>query len=62
MQDSCTNLQGQLKSLEAKHEAFNDRVLDGEYRDMRDNLILYGIPEKQQGTEHGSDNSDVLAK
>jgi len=28
---------------------------------MRDNLILYGIPEQQQGTEHGADNSDVLA-
>ena len=28
MQDLCTNLQGQLKSLEAKHESFNDRVLD----------------------------------
>ena len=62
VQDSCTNLQGQLKSLEAKHESFNVRVLDGEYRDMRDNVILYGIPEQQQGTEHGADNSDALAK
>ena len=62
MQDSWTNLKCQLKSLEAKHDSFNDRVLDGEYRDMRDNLILYGIPQQQQGTKQGADNSDALAK
>ena len=60
----CTNLQGQLKSLEAKHKSFNDRVLDGGVRDtVGENIILYGIPEQQQGTEHnhGADNSDVFA-
>jgi len=62
MQDSWTNLKCQLKSLEAKHDSFNDRVLDGEYRDMRDNLIMYGIPQQQQGTKQGADNSDALAK
>lgn len=45
MQKACEKLKSEMKAMEIKQGSINDRVLDGEFRDMKDNLIFYGLPE-----------------
>ena len=45
LQDSCASLQGTINSIEKDWDRMNDKVLDNEFRSMRENLIFYGIPE-----------------
>lgn len=45
LQDSCVTLQGTINSVEKDWDRMNDKVLDNEFRSMRENLIFYGIPE-----------------
>lgn len=67
IQDSCATLQKQIRTLETQQESTTDRVLDGEYRNMRENLIFYGIPETHR-PQHGDsvttepENSEALVK
>ena len=63
MQDSCTSLNSTIREMTQKQEEMKAKLLDSEFRSMRDNLIFYGIPE---GTGPNSENeqeaSDRLVK
>lgn len=40
LQDSCASLQGTINSIEKDWDRMNDKVLDNEFRSMRENLIF----------------------
>lgn len=45
LEKSCTSLQKTIGSLETSQATMRAKVLDGEFRSMRENLIFYGIAE-----------------
>ena len=58
--DSCCSLKQTMDSLENDRDRLKEKVLDGEFRSMRGNLIFYGIPETSQPEQ--PENCDTLVK
>ena len=49
VKDSCISLAENVNKMEQDFERLNSKVLDQEFRSMRDNLIFYGIRESGPG-------------
>ena len=64
MHESCSNLKRSVESLERDRDRLNDKVLEGEFRSMRDNLIFYGIsePTAEDRQEDRQEDCDVKVK
>ena len=62
VKDSCSSLNENIGQMEKEVERINDKILDQEFRSMRENLIFYNIPETQQSTQSDSEKCDLLVK
>ena len=56
LQQSCKSLNTAIKEMAEKQDVLKSRILDHEYRNMRENLIFYGIPEGPIATQGTASN------
>ena len=64
VKDSCISLAEDVNKMEQDFERLNSKVLDQEFRSMRDNLIFYGIRESGPGQNIDAEQEkcDLLVK
>ena len=57
LEKSCNILKNNMQTLEKEKQSMNSKILDLEYRSMKENLIFYGIPESPVTIEEGEESS-----
>ena len=61
-QNTCTTLNDTVQNMSHDQENLKTKLLEYEFRNMRDNLIFYGIPEGSSRSGTMSENCDNLLK
>ena len=62
LQNTCTTLNDTVQNMSHDQENLKTKLLESEFRNMRDNLIFYGIPEGPSHSGTMSENCDNLVK